>query len=95
MTTDITKESTEVIDTEWLMSAMAMSVVMVAVVLAMVPSVIESARRVPVLSEAPEPSASNEGYLFILARPGQSSELRIIAENDTGAFESVLVSLTT
>lgn len=53
-------------------------------------------QRVPVLAEAPDAVAGNEGFMWLQLTPlGQPSMLKIIAENRTGAFEQVLISLTT
>ena len=51
---------------------------------------------IPVLEEPPDPVAGNAGYMWLQLTPaGQPSEVRVIAENRTGAFESVLLGLTT
>jgi len=52
--------------------------------------------RVPVLTEALDPVAANVGAMWLQLTPaGRPNEFRIIAENSTGAFESMLVGLST
>lgn len=52
--------------------------------------------RVPVLTQALEPIAANVGAMWFQLTPTtRSNELRMIAENRTGAFESILLGLST
>lgn len=52
--------------------------------------------RVPVLTQALEPIAANVGAMWYKITPlGQPNELRMIGENSTGAFEEILISLST
>ncbi len=52
--------------------------------------------RVPVLTEALDPIAANVGAMWFQMTPTRrSNELKMIAENSTGAFESMLLGLTT
>ena len=52
--------------------------------------------RVPVLTQALDPIAANVGAMWFQLTPvSRSNELRMIGENSTGAFESMLVGLTT
>lgn len=52
--------------------------------------------RVPVLPQALEPVAANVGAMWFQLTPvSRSNELRMIAENSTGAFEQMLIGLTT
>ena len=51
---------------------------------------------IPALWEPLDPVAGNQGYMWLQLTPaGRPSEVRVIAENRTGAFESVLLGLTT
>ena len=57
---------------------------------------VQAQQRVPVLSQGPDAVAANAGFMWLqVTAAGRPSELRIIAENSTGAFESVLAGLTT
>ena len=52
--------------------------------------------RIPVLTEALEPIAANVGRMWFQMTPTSlSNETRMIAENSTGAFESMLLGLST
>lgn len=52
--------------------------------------------RVPVLTQALEPIAANVGAMWYKITPlGQPNQLRMIGENSTGAFEEILISLST
>lgn len=52
--------------------------------------------RVPVLAQALDPIAANVGAMWFQMTPtSRSNELRMIAENSTGAFESMLLGLST
>ena len=52
--------------------------------------------RVPVLTQGLEPIAANVGAMWFQLTPvSRSNELRMIAENSTGAFESMLIGLST
>jgi hypothetical protein len=52
--------------------------------------------RVPVLAQPLEAIASNVGAMwFQITVPRRPNELRMIAENSTGAFESMLLGLST
>lgn len=52
--------------------------------------------RVPVLTQALEPISANVGAMWFQLTPvSRSNELRMIAENSTGAFEQMLIGLTT
>ena len=52
--------------------------------------------RVPVLTQPLEPIAANVGAMWFQLTPvTRSNELRMIAENSTGAFESMLLGLST
>ncbi len=51
--------------------------------------------RVPVLTQALDPIAANVGAMWFQLTPvSRSNELRMIAENSTGAFEQMLLGLT-
>ena len=52
--------------------------------------------RVPVLTQALEPIAANVGAMWYKITPlGRPNQLRMIGENSTGAFEEILISLST
>lgn len=52
--------------------------------------------RVPALTTALDPIAANVGAMWFQMTPTRrSNELRMIAENSTGAFESMLLGLST
>jgi len=52
--------------------------------------------RVPVRTESLETIAGNVGTMWYKITPlGQPNELRMIGENSTGAFEELLISLST
>jgi len=94
MTTDIAKQRDETDDENIMISGMfAVIAVIVAVVTVqrMVGMV-----RFPVQTEGIEPIASNVGMAWHqLTAAGRPNELRMIAENSTGAFERMLLGLTT
>ena len=51
---------------------------------------------VPVLTQGYEPTAGNVGRMWHqLNASGSPNELRMVAENSTGAYERMLVGLTT
>jgi hypothetical protein len=57
---------------------------------------VSAQQMVPVYTTPPDTVAANEGFLYLInSGLGQPSQLRMIAENSAGAFEEVLVSLTT
>jgi len=52
--------------------------------------------RVPVRTESLEAISGNVGSMWYKITPlGQSNELKMIGENSTGAFEELLISLST
>lgn len=72
---------------------------MFGMVILMMPLLVQQLQaqtRVPALSEGIEPVAGNVGLMWIQITPvGYPNQLRMIAENSTGAFESMLLGLTT
>ncbi len=72
---------------------------MFGVVILLLPALMSAASaqsRVAVLAEAIEPVAVNAGRIWLQLTPaGQANELRMIAENSTGAFETMLLGLST
>ena len=52
--------------------------------------------RAPALTEGLEPVAANVGLLWLqVTSAGRPNEFRIVTENSTGAFEQMLVGLST
>jgi len=78
---------------------LAMGTILFGIVLIMTPALAQASSaesRIPVLTEAIEPVAGNAGRIWLQLTPaGQANELRMIAENSSGAFESMLLGLST
>jgi len=82
-----------------LVYGLAMGTMLFGMVMLIVPASIPATSaqpRVPVLTEAIEPIAGNAGMMWLQITPaGLPNELRMIAENSTGAFEAMLLGLST
>lgn len=67
-----------------------------ATVMAQEAAVAAAYPRVPTYTEPLETVASNVGAMWIQMTPaGYPNELRMIAENSTGSFEDILISMST
>jgi len=74
-----------------------MMVVMLMLIMPMVTQQISASySRVQTLAMSPETTAQNVGFMWYRITPlEQPNELRMVGENSTGAFEEILVSLST
>ena len=77
-----------------------MAGMMVATIMLVMPMVTQQISaaysRVQTLARSPETIAQNAGLMWYRLTPlGQPNELRMIGENSTGAFEEILISLST
>jgi hypothetical protein len=71
--------------------------VAIAAVMLILPAISQqmAASRFPVLYVPPEPTAANIGRAWLEPQASGPSRLRLVAENSTGAFEIVLLGVTT
>jgi len=94
------RELEERLDEEPMGYSLMMGSIMGMVVLMMMAALIQSEAtalaRVPISIVALPPTAANAGAIWLQTTPpGQPNELRMITENSTGAFEAVLLGLST
>lgn len=77
------------------LSTMLLGVVVLMLPILMPQPVIAAQARVPSLAQGIEPVAGNVGALWLQITPGgKPNQLRLIAENSTGAFEAMLLGLS-
>jgi prolyl-tRNA editing enzyme YbaK/EbsC (Cys-tRNA(Pro) deacylase) len=82
------------------MDSVVMAGMMVAMIMLIMPIITQqisaSYSRVQTLAMSPETIAQNAGLVYYKLTPlGQPNRLQMIGENSTGAFEEILVSLST
>ncbi len=82
------------------MDSVIMAGMMVAMIMLMMPMIAQqisaSYSRVQTLGASPGTIAQNAGFMWYEITPlGQPNRLKMIGENSTGAFEEILVSLST
>jgi hypothetical protein len=80
--------------------SVVLSGMMVAMLMLMMPMITQqisaSYSRVQTLAVSPETIAQNVGTMWYEVTPlGQPNRLQMIGENSTGAFETILISLST
>lgn len=86
---------------EQIFDNLLMAVMFIGIFAAMIPVFVhmvmsQFGSRVQVLTASPLATAGNVGRVWLLkANTGYPGELRIISENSTGAFEQVLIGLST
>jgi len=86
---------------EQIFDNLLMAVMFFGILVAMMPVfvhmvMLQFGSRVEVLTASPLATAGNVGRMWLLEpRAGFPGELRIISENSTGAFEQVLIGLST
>ncbi|GEM_PF-1922338 len=82
------------------MDSVVMAGMMVAMIMLIMPMVTQQISatysRVQTLSASPDTIAQNAGFMWYeITALGQPNRLKMIGENSTGAFEEILVSLST
>jgi hypothetical protein len=75
----------------------AMMMVMIMLIMPMITQqILATYSRVQTLAMPPETTAQNVGTMWYEVTPlGQPNRLQMIGENSTGAFETILISLST